>query len=107
MTSDLRELYERFDQYLVRLNGDIEAAVQHLPRTRRAGFLVRRLDFAEFSAFWERVCADPAMSESWNQRLSPGGYEAERKDILCALERVCGDNAAARARRERGGKAAA
>ncbi len=107
MTSDLRELYERFDQYLARLNGDIEAAVRDLPETRRAGFLVPRLDFAEFSAFWERVSADRATMDLWTQRLSPGGYEAERQAILCALKRFSGDSAAAPARREPGGKAAA
>jgi hypothetical protein len=107
MTSDLRELYERFDQYLARLNGDIEAAVRDLPETRRAGFLVPRLDFAEFSAFWVRVSADPVTTGLWMRRLSPGGYEAERESIRRAFDRVAGQPPTAHVRGEAAGRAAA
>jgi len=87
VTQDLKTLYASFDTYMVRLNADLEQAVAHLPRPKQEGFLVSRLDFAEFCRFWQRVCADPIELQRWVRRLRPGGYEEERATIRRGFSR--------------------
>lgn len=107
MATDLRGLYERFDGYLGRLNADLEMAMQRLPEATRAKFLLPRLDFGEFCAFWTRVSADPEMGQRWADRLAPGGYEAEREAVERALDRCSRAVPTAGTRRKADGREAA
>ncbi|NQT37664.1 MAG: hypothetical protein HQ581_09260 [Planctomycetes bacterium] len=94
MKHDLKDLYGRFNAYMARLEVDVQAATQDLPRRTRRAFCVPRQSFAEFEVFWTHLQRNPELLDRWTRRLRPGGYESQFRAIFAELQRYQQDTPA-------------